>query len=65
MSKVQSCPTCGGTSKIKDNDGVIQYESLQSSELEQKIVKLKKAMMKFKEKSEALEEELKQLKAKQ
>lgn len=59
MSKVQSCPTCGGASKIKEVEGVIQYESLQNSELETKIIQLKKAMMKYKEKSEALEKEFK------
>lgn len=65
MSKVQSCPTCGGASKIKEVDGMTQFESLQNRELEQKIVQLKKAMMKYKEKSETLEEEVKQLKANQ
>ncbi|WP_281615754.1 hypothetical protein [Flammeovirga sp. SubArs3] len=64
MSNVKSCPTCGGASKVKEVDGVVEYESLQNSELEKKIVQLKKAMMKYKEKSEALEAELKALKSK-
>ncbi|NLR94480.1 hypothetical protein [Flammeovirga agarivorans] len=64
MSNVKSCPTCGGASKVKEVDSVVEYESLQNSELEKKIVQLKKAMMKYKEKSEALEAELKALKSK-
>ncbi|WP_298485819.1 hypothetical protein [uncultured Maribacter sp.] len=62
MSQIESCPTCGGKSKIKENEGVTTYEALQDKEVIKKVGQLKKAMQKFKEKAEALEKELQELK---
>ena len=62
MSQVTLCPTCGSTSKIKDNNGKISYEAIQDDEAFKKISQLKKAMEKFKAKAEALEKELEALK---
>ncbi|WP_299110106.1 hypothetical protein [uncultured Winogradskyella sp.] len=64
MSQVSNCPTCGGKSKIKELNSVISYQSLQDEELIKKVGQLKKAMQKFKEKAEALEKELEELKSK-
>ncbi|MFD1552992.1 hypothetical protein DNU06_11745 [Putridiphycobacter roseus] len=65
MSQVANCPTCGGKSTIKENKGVITYQALQDEMLLKKVGQLKKAMQKFKEKAEALEKELAELKSKQ
>lgn len=62
MSRVAECPKCGGKSKIKEANGQISYQAIQDDELIKKVGQLKKAMQKFKEKSEALEEELSALK---
>lgn len=62
MSQVASCPTCGGKSKIKEISGVTTYQALQDEELLKKVGQLKNAMQKFKEKAEALEKELEELK---
>jgi cell fate (sporulation/competence/biofilm development) regulator YlbF (YheA/YmcA/DUF963 family) len=64
MSQVATCPNCGSKSKIKEKNGVITYEALQDEEALKKIIQLKNAMVKFKEKSERLEKELAQIKAK-
>lgn len=64
MSNVSNCPTCGGKAKIKEKDGEIIHQAVQDEEAFKKIMQLKKAMQKFKEKAEQLEEELKQLKSK-
>ena len=61
MSQVSLCPTCGSKSKIKEKDGVVSYQAIQDEEAFKKVGQLKKAMMKYKEKSEALEKELKAL----
>ena len=63
MSQVANCPTCGGKSKIKEVDGQTVYTAVQDEEAFKKIGQLKKAMEKFKAKSEALEIELNELKA--
>lgn len=55
MSKVSNCPTCGGKSRKKENNGAISYLSLQDQELIKKVSQLKKAMEKFKAKAEKLE----------
>lgn len=63
MSDVALCPTCGSKSKIKAKNGVTTYQAVQDEEAFKKIGQLKKAMEKFKAKSEALEKELADLKA--
>lgn len=63
MSDVAKCPTCGSQSKIKEKEGVITYQAVQDEEAFIKIGQLKKAMMKFKEKAEALEKELETIKS--
>ena len=62
MSQVSNCPTCGSKSKVKEKEGELFYEAVQDEEAFKKIVQLKKAMQKFKEKAEKLEEELKEIK---
>ncbi|WP_299799570.1 hypothetical protein [uncultured Maribacter sp.] len=62
MSQVANCPTCGCKSKIKEVDGQTVYTAVQDEEAFKKIGQLKKAMEKFKAKSEALEKELNELK---
>ncbi|WP_146105236.1 MULTISPECIES: hypothetical protein [Polaribacter] len=62
MSTVVNCPTCGGKSKIKETNGATTYEALQNDELIKKVSQLKNAMQKFKEKAEALEKELEEIK---
>lgn len=62
MSTVAICPTCGSKSKIKVANGETIYQALQDEELIKKVGQLKKAMEQFKEKAEALEKELKELK---
>ncbi len=62
MSKISTCPTCGSKSKTTEKDGVISYRAVQDEEAFKKIAQLKKAMMKYKEKSEALEQELQSFK---
>lgn len=63
MSQVANCPTCGSKSKIKEIDEQTVYTAVQDEEAFKKIGQLKKAMEKFKAKSEALEKELNELKA--
>jgi hypothetical protein len=63
MSQVANCPTCGSKSKIKEIDGHTVYTAVQDEEAFKKIGQLKKAMEKFKSKSEALELQLTTLKA--
>lgn len=63
MSEVSNCPSCGGKSKIKEIAGKKTYQSLQDESMIKKIEQLKKAMEKYKLKSEALEEELHALKS--
>lgn len=62
MSDVRICPTCGGKAKYKEKEGIISYAKIEDEEAFKKIKQLKKAMMKFKEKAEALEIEISQLK---
>ncbi len=63
MSQISTCPTCGGKSKTKETDGNITYTALENEELIKKVGQLKKAMQKFKDKSESLEKELNDLKS--
>ncbi|WP_139955996.1 hypothetical protein [Flavicella sediminum] len=63
MSQVAQCPTCGSKAKIKEKDGVTNYQAVQDEEAFKKISQLKKAMEKFKAKSEALEKEIEALKS--
>ncbi|WP_111710008.1 hypothetical protein [Lutibacter citreus] len=63
MSQVATCPTCGSKSKIKELNGETSYEAIQDEEVLKKVGQLKKAMQKFKEKAEALEKELEELKS--
>ena len=65
MSKVAICPNCGSKSIIKEKEGVVSYKAIQDEEALQKIGQLKKAMVKFKTKAEALEKELQLLTSKQ
>lgn len=64
MSQVTSCPTCGGKSKFKETINKITYQAIEDDELIKKVVQLKKAMHKYKEKAEKLEKELAEIKAK-
>ncbi|MEL4308515.1 hypothetical protein [Joostella sp. CR20] len=61
MSKVYDCPTCGGKAKVKERDGETTYQAIKNDEMVKKIEQLKKAMQKFKEKSEALEKQLEEI----
>lgn len=63
MSVVKDCPTCGRKAKVKETKGALTFKAVEEDELFKKIGQLKKAMQKFKEKSEVLEKELKELKA--
>lgn len=63
MSDIKICPTCGSKSKFKEKDGVTTYTAVQDDEAFKKIGQMKKAMQKFKDKAEALEKELNDLKA--
>lgn len=62
MSDVATCPTCGAKAKIKEKDGETIYKAVQDEEAFKKIKQIKKMAMKFKEKAERLEKEIKQLK---
>ncbi|MEP4535222.1 MAG: hypothetical protein ABJ004_19150 [Cyclobacteriaceae bacterium] len=62
MSDIAICPTCGAKSKIKKQDGNTTYAAVQDEEAFKKVEQLKKAMTKFKEKAEKLEQELEALK---
>lgn len=64
MSLVAKCPTCGGKSKIKEDKGITNFITLQDKDVLKKVGQLKKAMQKFKDKAEALEQELEALKTK-
>ena len=64
MSTVANCPTCDGKSKIKKKNGETSYQAIQDDEVIKKVGQMKKAMQKFKEKSESLEKELNELKNK-
>ena len=63
MSAVENCPTCGGKAKIKETNGKPMYQAIQDDKLLKKVGQLKKAMQKFKEKAETLEQELTELKS--
>jgi len=63
MSKVVSCPTCGGKAKIREKNGETTYAGLTDEEMGKKIRQLKQAMIKFKEKAQRLEKELATLQA--
>jgi len=63
MSNVVSCPTCGAKAKLREKNGETTYIGLTDEEKGKKIQQLKKAMIKFREKSKALEKELEALKA--
>lgn len=58
MSAITICPTCGGKSKVKNVKGTISYQAMQDEEAFQKIQQLKKAMQKWKDKAENLEQRL-------
>jgi len=62
MSTIVNCPTCGGKSKVKETNGTTVYDALQDEEVIKKVGQLKKAMQKYKEKAEALEKELEEIK---
>jgi len=62
MSNVVNCPTCGAKAKYKEKDGNPVYVGLTDEEKGKKIQQLKRAMIKFREKAEQLEEELEHLK---
>lgn len=64
MSEVTTCPTCGSKSKIKKVNGETTLEAVQDDEALKKVGQMKNALQKFKEKAEALEKELNELKAK-
>ena len=64
MSDIKTCPTCGAKAKYKIKDTVETFEAVQDEEVLKKVGQLKKAMQKFKEKAEALEKELAELKSK-
>lgn len=58
MSKVALCPTCGSKAKIKETGESVTYETLQDDLLIKKVEQLKKAMQKYKEKTEQLKKQL-------
>lgn len=62
MSKVINCPSCNGKAKIIQQNEKTIYQAIQNEDLIKKVGQLKKALQKFKEKSERLEEELKEFK---
>jgi len=62
MSTVVDCPTCGAKAKVKEKNGETTYTGVTQEEMGKKIAQLKKAMIKFREKAEALEKELERLK---
>ncbi len=62
MSDIRICPTCGGKAKYKEKNGDVSYTKVEADEAFKKIGQLKKALAKYKEKSEDLEVELKELK---
>jgi len=62
MSNVVNCPTCGAKAKKKEKNGETTYVGLTDEEKGKKIQQLKKAMIKFKQKSKELEKELLELK---
>lgn len=64
MSNIINCPTCGGKAKYKEKEGKPIYVGLTDEEKGKKIQQLKKAMIKFREKAEALQKEVEQLKSK-
>ncbi|MCM4158249.1 hypothetical protein [Gramella sp. AN32] len=64
MSQVSHCPTCGGTSKIKEKDGKIIYQAVQDDEAFKKVAQLKKVIEKLKGEIKTLEKELRDLKSK-
>ncbi|WP_340156697.1 hypothetical protein [uncultured Winogradskyella sp.] len=64
MSDIKICPTCGAKAKYKVKDGKETFSAVQDEDAFKKVGQLKKAMQKFKEKAEALEKELEELKSK-
>lgn len=64
MSDIKICPTCGAKAKYKVKDGIETFIAVQDEDAFKKVGQLKKAMQKFKEKAEALEKELEELKSK-
>lgn len=62
MSDVRTCPTCGAKAKFKVKETIETYTAVQDDDAFKKIIQLKKAMNVFKEKAEALEQELEELK---
>ncbi len=63
MSNVVNCPTCAGPAKLREKDGEKTYKAVTDEEKGKKIGQLKKAMIKFREKANSLEQELESLKA--
>ena len=64
MSDIKICPTCGAKAKYKVKDDIETFSAVQDEDAFKKVGQLKKAMQKFKEKAEALEKELEELKSK-
>ncbi|WP_282031417.1 hypothetical protein [Winogradskyella eximia] len=64
MSDIKICPTCGAKAKYKVKDYKETFSAVQDEDAFKKVGQLKKAMQKFKEKAEALEKELEELKSK-
>ena len=64
MSDIKTCPKCGAKAKYKVKGDIESFEAVQDDEAFKKIRQLKKAMQKFKDKAEALEKELAELKSK-
>ena len=62
MSDVKICPTCGAKAKFKIKEGINTYAAVQDEDAFKKIGQLKKAMQNFKDKADALEKELAELK---
>ena len=63
MSDIVNCPTCAAKVVIKTINDETIYKAVQDEDALKKVGQLKKAMQKFKEKAEALEKELAQLKS--
>ncbi|WP_040281634.1 hypothetical protein [Psychroserpens damuponensis] len=63
MSDIKTCPKCGAKATYKIKGTIEAFEAVQDDEAFKKIGQLKKAMQKYKDKAEALEQELQTLKS--
>jgi len=62
MSDVKICPTCGAKAKFTIKERLETFTAVQDEDAFKKIGQLKKAMQKFKDKADAFEKEIAELK---